>query len=245
MNQHLPELVPLHNGTPRRGDLVAKRSGSLAEVWRVHKVEGETAVLIRPRQAGERLTVPLAALLVVKQFGEPIFPTLTPVDAVQNGPEDAPWHTLIEADNYHACNSWNTSMQAVWTVFILIRLTIPERATDRSRLMKLTFEGKRKNMPLSKRVKLEGRGPVGKMAVVGMKDRQTNWVVAKVVQDTKTETLKGFIDDHRADEETPVYTDDATAYSGPSQSRVGQALGDGVCERSHPHQRALSPSGAC
>ena len=34
-----------------------------------------------------------------------------------------------------------------------------------------------------------------------------------MVQDTKTETLKGFIDDHRADEETPVYTDDATAYS--------------------------------
>ena len=53
--QHLPERVPLHNGTPRRGDLlVAKRSGSLAEVWRVHKVEGETAVLIRPRQAGEQ-----------------------------------------------------------------------------------------------------------------------------------------------------------------------------------------------
>ena len=88
--QHLPELVPLHNDTPRRGDLVAKRSGSLAEVWRVHKVEGETAVLIRPRQAGERLTVPLAELLVVKQFGEPIFPTLTPVDAVQNGPAVAP-----------------------------------------------------------------------------------------------------------------------------------------------------------
>ena len=100
--QHLPELVPIYNSTPRRGDLVARRSGSMAEVWRVRKVEDETAVLIRPRQAGERLMVPLADLLVVKQFGEPIFPTLTPVDAVQNGPEDAVWHTLIEGDNYHA-----------------------------------------------------------------------------------------------------------------------------------------------
>lgn len=41
-------------------------------------------------------------LVVVRRFGEPIFPALTPVDRVRNGPEDAPWHTLIEADNYHA-----------------------------------------------------------------------------------------------------------------------------------------------
>jgi adenine-specific DNA-methyltransferase len=46
--------------------------------------------------------LPAAELLVVKQFGDPIFPTLVPMDAVQNGPADAPWHTLIEADNYHA-----------------------------------------------------------------------------------------------------------------------------------------------
>ena len=29
-------------------------------------------------------------------------PALVPVDSVANGPADAPWHTLIEADNYHA-----------------------------------------------------------------------------------------------------------------------------------------------
>jgi len=45
---------------------------------------------------------PVGDLLVVQQFGRPIFPALTPVDAVANGPADAPWHTLIEADNYHA-----------------------------------------------------------------------------------------------------------------------------------------------
>jgi adenine-specific DNA-methyltransferase len=41
-------------------------------------------------------------LLVVRRFGEPIFPALVPIDQVQNGPDDAPWHCLIEADNYHA-----------------------------------------------------------------------------------------------------------------------------------------------
>ena len=54
-----------------------------------------------PRQRRAR-TLAENDLVVVRQFGEPIFPALTPVDRVQNGPVDAPWHTLIEADNYHA-----------------------------------------------------------------------------------------------------------------------------------------------
>nr|WP_133510780.1 site-specific DNA-methyltransferase [Candidatus Thiosymbion oneisti] len=52
--------------------------------------------------SGETRRIPVGDLVVVRRFGEPIFPALTPVDKVQNGPEDAPWHTLIEADNYHA-----------------------------------------------------------------------------------------------------------------------------------------------
>jgi adenine-specific DNA-methyltransferase len=63
-------------------------------------------VLVRAHSAedstGERVRKPVAELLVVKQFGDAIFPTLTPVDAVFNGAGDAPWHILIEADNYHA-----------------------------------------------------------------------------------------------------------------------------------------------
>lgn len=106
--QHLPEVVPIYSAKPRKGDLVAKRSGSLNETWRVRRIEGSIAHLMKPRQAGEKesageqLTLPVAELVVVKQFGDPIFPTLVPMDAVQNGPADAPWHTLIEADNYHA-----------------------------------------------------------------------------------------------------------------------------------------------
>ena len=38
----------------------------------------------------------------VRQFGKPIFPSLVPTGRVTNGPADTPWHTLIEADNYHA-----------------------------------------------------------------------------------------------------------------------------------------------
>jgi adenine-specific DNA-methyltransferase len=106
--QHLPEVVPIYSAKPRRGDLVAKRGGTLSETWRVRRLENGMAHLVKPRNAGEkesageRTALPVAELLVVKQFGDPIFPTLVPMDAVQNGPADAPWHTLIEADNYHA-----------------------------------------------------------------------------------------------------------------------------------------------
>ena len=71
--------------------------------------------------------------------------------------------------------------------------------------------GKRKNMPKSKREKLEGRGAVGKTAVVGMKDRASNKVAARVVENTDADTLQGFVSDH-ADPSAVVYTDDAPAY---------------------------------
>ena len=72
--------------------------------------------------------------------------------------------------------------------------------------------GLRKNMPASKRKHLEGRGPVGKTAVVGAKDRKTNQVRAIVVDSTDAETLQGFVREN-AHPKAKVYTDDATAYS--------------------------------
>ena len=73
------------------------------------------------------------------------------------------------------------------------------------------FGGKRKNMPKHKREELTGRGAVGKTAVVGAKDRETNQVAATVIQSTDADTLEGFVKDH-ADCGATVYTDDATAY---------------------------------
>ena len=72
--------------------------------------------------------------------------------------------------------------------------------------------GKRRNMSNAKRKELAGtgRGPVGKTAVAGAKDRETNQVAAKVVRSTDKDTLQGFVKDH-ADLQAAVYTDDATA----------------------------------
>jgi adenine-specific DNA-methyltransferase len=109
---HLPELLPLHGTKPRKGDLVCRRQGALKDVWQIKAIHSGMATCVKPineahpsestRAAAEPVQFPVDELLVVREFGEPIFPALVPVDAVANGPADAPWHTLIEADNYHA-----------------------------------------------------------------------------------------------------------------------------------------------
>ena len=73
--------------------------------------------------------------------------------------------------------------------------------------------GKRKNMRRKQRKELHGRGAVGKTAVIGAKDRATNWAPARSVQSTDAETLQGFIDEH-ARPEAHILTDDAKAYHG-------------------------------
>ena len=75
------------------------------------------------------------------------------------------------------------------------------------------FGGRRENMSLSKRRELanSGRGPVGKTAVVGMKDRDTNEVRAEVIPDTTGETLQNFVREN-AEEGATVYTDENRSY---------------------------------
>ncbi|OJZ17140.1 MAG: site-specific DNA-methyltransferase [Thiobacillus sp. 65-29] len=109
---HLPELLPLPKAKPRRGDLVCRRQGALKDVWQVKSVKDGMVTCVKPqdkthpseptRAMAETVNFAVDEVMVVREFGEPIFPSLVPVDAVANGPADAPWHTLIEADNYHA-----------------------------------------------------------------------------------------------------------------------------------------------
>ena len=75
--------------------------------------------------------------------------------------------------------------------------------------------GKRKNMSNARRKELAdtGRGAVGKTAVVGVKDRATKQVRAKVVEFTDKPTLQRFVYEHTRPGAT-VYTDEAAAYEG-------------------------------
>ena len=94
--------------------------------------------------------------------------------------------------------------------------------------------GKRRNMPKSKRERMEGRGPVGKTAVAGAKDRATNKVSAQVVDSTDADTLQGFISD-RVVKGATVYTDEHCSYEGlpfPHES-VKHSVGEYVRDQAH------------
>ena len=94
--------------------------------------------------------------------------------------------------------------------------------------------GKRKNMPKSKRKQMTGRGAVGKTAVVGAKDRETNKVIAKPVAHTDRETLHGFVETV-SKPGAMIYTDDAKAYMGMKRDHesVNHSAGEYVRLMAH------------
>ena len=91
--------------------------------------------------------------------------------------------------------------------------------------------GKRKNMSLSKRRELKGtgRGAVGKEAVVGVKDRETNQVRAKVVPVTDMPHTAGFVATHTKNG-AKVYTDEAKVYNALKPFFDHEAVNHGVSE---------------
>lgn len=92
--------------------------------------------------------------------------------------------------------------------------------------------GLERNKHASKRLNA-GRGPVGKTAVVGMKDRATGHVVARVVPNTAADTLQGFVHEH-AVPNSPVYTDGSTAYDGlEGREAVQHSVGEYVRGKAH------------
>ena len=72
--------------------------------------------------------------------------------------------------------------------------------------------GKERNKHSNKKLNA-GRGSVGKTAVVGTKNRETNKVSAEVVSSTDQESLQGFIKD-KVQPGSTVYTDDHKGYTG-------------------------------
>ena len=92
--------------------------------------------------------------------------------------------------------------------------------------------GKEKNKHQSKKLKA-GRGPVGKAAVVGMKDRETNTVSAEVVESTDGLTLKEFVLD-QIEPGAKVYTDEHGGYRGlPNHETINHSVGRYVDGMAH------------
>lgn len=98
---HLPDNILMLEVTIRRGTKVALRGNTPNDVYEVQDIEKDNAVC-RNLASLEDKTFLLDDLVAVAQRGDVIYPYLKPMDSVENAPDSDLWHTLIEADNYHA-----------------------------------------------------------------------------------------------------------------------------------------------
>lgn len=99
--EHLPECTPLYDIPVKRGSTVAKKTGAASEMYEVSSIKDGIATCYH-KVTEEKEEIPVEELVSVAQFGEPIYPYLKPIDSICNDPDSDLWHTLIEADNYHA-----------------------------------------------------------------------------------------------------------------------------------------------
>jgi len=99
--EHLPECTPLYDVPVKRGSTVARRNGPMNVVYRVLQIADGVATCML-KNGGEPEQIAVDELVSVAEFGDPIYPQLIPMDIVENAPDSDLWHTLIQADNYHA-----------------------------------------------------------------------------------------------------------------------------------------------
>ena len=94
--------------------------------------------------------------------------------------------------------------------------------------------GLEKNKHESKKLH-EGRGATGKTAVVGVKERESKKVKAKVIENTKRQTLHGFIQNN-VKEGSTVCTDDFKSYQklrNYNHQHVKHSVGEYVDKQIH------------
>ena len=99
--EHLPECTPLYDIPVRKGLKVSVRNGKANETYTVLKVADGKATCL-PKNGTEAVEFDVAELVTTAELGDPIYPCLQPLGEVCNASDSDLWHTLIEADNYHA-----------------------------------------------------------------------------------------------------------------------------------------------
>lgn len=105
-DRHLPESVRLTNHPIRKGVTVTLRDESTKSLWRVTGFTDNTRATATLSNGDER---PSADLIVVREFGEPVYPGLKSVERVAAGESGAPWHSVINGENYHVLQALRTT----------------------------------------------------------------------------------------------------------------------------------------
>ncbi len=99
-DRHLPESVRLPEHPIRKGVQVTLRDESVPDqAWRVTGfTDSGRKIAVLDGDGGERR---VTELVVVREFGEVVYPGLRRVERIANGTPDAPWHTVINGENFH------------------------------------------------------------------------------------------------------------------------------------------------
>lgn len=102
--EHIPETTTLLGLPVQVGSTVQRRDDmGAATLYRVTSVNGRGQTKLESVNGnGESTDARLRDLLVVKQFGEPIYPSLTTLGAIRRGPSQKPSHAVINGENFHA-----------------------------------------------------------------------------------------------------------------------------------------------
>lgn len=98
--EHLPEASPMPGIKIKPGMMVATRAQDGGALYRVGEIHDGVAKCVE-KKTEIVAEFPVDELVAVTCFGEPIYPYLEKVDSIEHGGGDL-WHTLIQADNYHA-----------------------------------------------------------------------------------------------------------------------------------------------
>lgn len=98
---HVPECTALYDVPIHVGSKVALKDKKINDVYVVKAVSDNLATCVNT-QTKDTAEFSIDSLVSIAEFGEAIYPYLKPIDSIENAPDSSLWHTLIEADNYHA-----------------------------------------------------------------------------------------------------------------------------------------------
>lgn len=100
--EHLPEATPLYELPVVKGCLVSERNNRFESFYLVEKVDGEKVYCEKQDESHEKVSFKKEKIVRIALFGQPIYPSLQTMDEIKRAPQSNLWHTLIEAENYHA-----------------------------------------------------------------------------------------------------------------------------------------------